>query len=158
MNTRLTELRMALSQILNQELERGDVSSDQIIAQMRRKHRNVLRAAQGELESIALKRLLNDITARQTKVPNNVEQIEMFSGVDIGPTLFSMRTNEGVVVKKKTGSVKLALLIDSYKNVRKTTADKAKQNFVEVLEKIAKRIGTRDVTLDETQSLLRSAE
>lgn len=144
----LRELREAMKQVLTEQVEVGDVSNDEIIRIVRNRFPSLISPSRSELENIAMKRILNDLSSRQSKLPKLSAQQDLFGELSSLPVLFSLKDEDGLLKKRKFERVKLSVLISAYEKEKDTPNSKSRKQVAQALKNIANKVGSSDITYE----------
>ena len=157
MSLELSTLRTELKLTFEQLLDEGNTSNADVVAHVRRKHPKLIKRLSTELEIIAMKRILNDITRKTTKISAQVGQKDLFENISGVPSSFSVRASDGQIVKKKFGAIPLHQLIDATREKANAARPNNSQNLLDSLEELANEVGSKNLTFDNAVTKLKTS-
>lgn len=154
MSQRMTTVRSKLQTLFYELVAEGNTSNDEVIKEFERRHKKEISEAREELMKTGLRRILNDITRKTTKISANVGSTDLFGKVSGVPLAFSEKQEDGIVIKKKFGSVKIQTLIKGLSERKAQKSDMQKSNLIAALKELASKVGSDDITFDEALAKL----
>ncbi|MGO7180472.1 hypothetical protein ACCT14_04820 [Rhizobium brockwellii] len=156
MSENMIELRKTISAVMKEKAKDGGASNDDVIALLRRTHSSLIRATRDDLENVALRKVINEVAAKKSKV-RTADNLDLFDDAPKLGQLISIKVG-GTVKRVPREDVDLRFLIAKYEQaIASKATNKDDAGMLNALLEMAKRVGTQDISFGEAMKKLSPA-